>query len=122
MNTDNTTHNPGWQGLGELELPVGASVEETLKAWLTELLHPLNLQSELLDKIILSAQDAATRAAQTGILRKFEHVHLTIFVPLQRDVKEQTWGFFRLEKVEDAKDEEAGGDHAVEFYLYGEGD
>lgn len=122
MNTDNTTHNPGWQVLGELELPVGASVEETLKAWLTELLHPLNLQSELLDKIILSAQDAATRAAQTGILRKFEHVHLTIFVPLQRDVKEQTWGFFRLEKVEDAKDEEVGSDHAVEFYLYGEGD
>ena len=124
MNTDNTTHNPsaGWQILGELELPVGTSMEEALYAWLTEILHPLNLQAELLNKIIASAQDAVARAIHAEIIHKFEHIHLTVFAPSERAGKEQAWGFFRLEKIEDAKDEQAGGDHAVGFYLYGEGD
>jgi len=124
VNTDNNTHNPnaGWQILGELELPVGASVEDALYAWLTEILQPLHFQPELLNKIIASAQDAVARAVHAEVMDKFEHIHLMVFVLSEREEKEQAWGFFRLEKIEDAKDEQAGGDHAVEFYLYGEGD
>ena len=124
MNTDNTTHtsNAGWQILGEQELPVGASVEDALYAWLTEVLYPLNLQAELLNKIIASAKDAVARAVQAEIMLKFEHIHLTVFVPSEREEKEQAWGFFRLEKIEDTKENQIGGDHAVEFYLYGDGD
>ena len=123
MNTNNTTHNPsaGWQILGELELPAGASVEDALHAWLTEALHPLNLQADLLNKIIASAQDAVARAIHAEIMHKFEHIHLTVFVPSERQEKQQAWGFFRLEKIEDTKDKLIGGNHAVEFYLYGDG-
>lgn len=125
MNTDNNTHNnpsTGWQILGELELPVGASVEDALYSWLTGILQPLKFQAELLNKIIVSAQDAVVRTVYAETLDTFEHIHLVVFVPSEREKKEQAWGFFRLEKIEDAKDEQAAGDHAVEFYLYGEGD
>jgi len=125
MNTDNNTHNnpsTGWQILGELELPVGASVEDALYSWLAEILQPLHFQEELLNKIIVSAQDAVVRTVHAEIMDKFEYFHLIVFVPSEQEKKEQAWGFFRLEKIEDAKDEQAGGDHTVEFYLYGEGD
>ena len=124
MNTENTTHPPstGWQILGELELPAGASMEDALYAWLTKILHPLNLQAELLNKIIASAQDAVARTVHAEILLKFEHIHLTVFVPSAREEQEQAWGFFRLEKIEDMKEEQTAGNHAIEFYLYGEGD
>jgi hypothetical protein len=124
VNTDNITHKPGagWQILGDLELPVGASVDEALHAWLPEILHPLDLQAELLDKIIASAQDAAARAVRAEIMPRFVHIHLTVFIPSEREEKKQAWGFFRLEKIEDMKGEQTDGDHAIEFYLYGEGD
>jgi len=124
VNTDNNTHNlsAGWQSLGELELPVGASIEDALHAWLTEILQSLHFQPELINKIILSAQDAVERADHAETMDKFKHIHLVVFVPSEREEKEQAWGFFRLEKIEDSKDEQTGGDHAVEFYLYGEGD
>jgi len=125
MSTDNNTHNnsgAGWQILGELELPVGASVEDTLNSWLTKILQPLHFQPELLNKIIVSAQDAVARSVHAEIMDKFVHIHLVVFVLSERDAKEKAWGFFHLEKIEDPKDEQAGGDHAVEFYLYGEGD
>jgi len=124
VNIANTTHdhNAGWQILGELELPASVSVEKTLYAWLSETLHPLNLQTELLNKIIVSAQDAVVRAVHAENVFKFEHIHLTVFVPLEREKTGQAWGFFRLEKIEDTKEKDIGGDHAIEFYLYGEGE
>lgn len=124
MNTDNTTHKPGagWQILGELELPASANIQAALHAWLPEILHPLGLQAELLDKITASAQDAAVRAVRAGTMPRYEHIHLTVFIPSEREEKKQAWGFFRLEKIEDIKDEQTDGDHAIEFYLYGEGD
>lgn len=123
MKTDNITHSPdpGWQILGELELAAGASVQDALDTWLTEVLQPLQLQTALLNKILASAQEAVARAAQTGVVKKFEHIHLMVLVPAQRSEKERTWGFFRLEKIEDVKAPQTAGDHAVELYLYGEG-
>lgn len=93
-----------------------------MHVWLTGILYPLNLQTELLDKIFVSAKDAVTRAVEAETMLKFEHIRLMVFVLSVQDNKEQAWGFFRLEKIEDSKDEQAGGDHAIEFYLYGEGD
>jgi len=124
MSIDNNTHKSSayWQILGELELSVGASLEEALYAWLIEILRSLHFQPELINKIILSAQDAIARAVHAETMDKFKHIHLVVFVPSELEEKEPAWGFFRLEKIEDSKDEQTGGDHAVEFYLYGEGD
>ncbi len=122
MNTDLTTynHNDSWQILGELELPVSANVEDALYAWLREILHPFNFQEELQNKIITSAQDAAIHAVHTKTMLKIKRIHITVFIPSRYAAKELAWGFFRLEKIEDTKNEQAGGDHAIEFYLYGE--
>lgn len=124
MNIDYTTHKPGagWQILGELELPAGASVEEALHTWLPKILQPLDLKTDLMDKIIASAQDAFARAVRAETMPRFEHIHLTVFIPSEREERKQAWGFFRLEKIEDMQGDQTDGDHAIEFYLYGEGD
>lgn len=116
------TSRPGWRLLGELELPVGGDPEDALHAWLVEILHPPSLQAELLDKIIASAQDAFARAVHAETTSSFEHIHLTVFIPSEREERKQAWGFFRLEKIEDMQGDQTDGDHAIEFYLYGEGD
>ena len=122
MNTDNNTYDShAWEVLGALELPIGASVEDIIHGWLTDILQPLHLQVEQLGKVIVSAQDAVVRAVQAANLDQFEHIHLIVFVPSKRDAKTQAWGFFRLEKIEDLKDQSTVRDHTVAFYLYGEG-
>ena len=122
MNTDYTSYspNPGWQILGELELLVGTSMEDTLTSWLTALLLPLGLQSDLLNKIINSAREAVTRAAQPEIVDELRHIHIVILVSAERTEKDKAWGFFRLEKLEDAGVASTVSEHAVEFYLYRE--
>ncbi|MCQ3937541.1 MAG: hypothetical protein DPW18_10910 [Chloroflexi bacterium] len=110
-------HIPGadWRILGELELPAAADSDSAVRAWLVNLLDPLRLHADFQNKILRSAQEAAARLlnAQTEI--KFEHIHLLILAPPNHAVKEGTWGFFHIEKVGQ------GGDHAIEFYLYLEG-
>jgi hypothetical protein len=109
-------HIPGadWRILGELELPAAAESDSAIQAWLANLLEPLRLHADFQNKILRSAQAAACLLhAQTEI--KFEHIHLLILVPPNHASKRGTWGFFRIEKVGQ------GGDHAIEFYLYLEG-
>jgi hypothetical protein len=107
--------------LGELELQVGVKADDTIGAWLTELLAPLNLHADFLNKVLNSAQDSAARILLTESAAKFEHVHLIIFVPSEPISKEHTWGFFRIEKIESTTADENFPDHAIEFYLYVEG-
>jgi len=122
VNTDPTIHdhNAGWQIFGELEMPASVGMEDALIVWLSEVLHPLNLQTELLNKIIVSAQDAVARAVYAEGMLRIEYIHLTVFVPLEREKKGQAWGFFRLEKIEDTQEKDIGSDHAIDVYLYKE--
>jgi len=117
---DNLNGN-GWQILGELELTVNPDTDHTINKWLAATLSPLDLSADFLNKILTSAQDAAARAMQTKTVIKFPHTHLLVFVPEDRASKVQTWGFFRIEKIESAKAGESPPDHAIEFYLYLEG-
>ncbi len=110
-----------WQTLGELEVRADSDIEQAIQIWLNKILHPLNLNSDLLHRILRSAYEAATRALylqDTGI--GFQHVHLLAFSSRGYDIKGQTWGFFRLEKLQSAADAESPN-HAIEFYLYLEG-
>jgi hypothetical protein len=127
MNTNDSIHDrlpdAGWQILGELELPVGVHVEEALQVWLTEIANSLNLQADLLTKIIRSAQDAALRAIHSMAALQFEHIHLLVLIPSDPARAERNWSFFRVEKIEDTDTGDPGTfDHAIELYLYGEGD
>jgi len=115
----NKSSDTNWQILGELELPIGSNLDNTIKARLMEILNPLNLHAGFLNKILKSAQDAAGRVMQNGM--EFEHIHILIFVPLDYASKGHTWGFFRIEKIESATTDNRHPDHVIEFYLYFEG-
>src|SRR6185503_101176 len=106
-----------WQILGQLRLPVGSNADDPIRIWLMEILAPINLPVNFLDKILKSAQDSARRAMQAESLMKFEHIHLIIFVPSGHVSKRRTWGFFRIEKIENVTADYRLPDHAIEFYL-----
>ena len=111
---------PGWQTLGELELTDGTAVEQTVNSWLEDILSRLNLHVDFSEKVSRSAQETVSRFMQTKGAGKLEHVHLLVFIPTEHHQNKSTWGFYRIEKVEEA----AGivhPDHAIEFYLYQDG-
>ena len=110
-----------WQTLGGLEVRSDSDIERTIQAWLNKTLGPLGLHSDLLERILRSACEAATRALQLkndGV--GFKHIHLLAFSSYNGETKRQTWGFFRLEKLEAATDVDSPN-HSIEFYLYLEG-
>lgn len=111
----------GWRILGELELPIGAEADSVVSAWLTQILNPLNLHTDFLNKVLKSAQDAAARAMQVDNLMKFRHIHLLAFAPADVTSMGETWGFFRIEKVGSSLGRENPFEHSIEFYLYLEG-
>lgn len=125
MDSPDHTHagppGPGWQLLAELELPARASVEASIRVWITEILHPLGLHEDFQRRLLASAQDAADRAFQPDAAKKFDHIHITIHIPHNHDAQTGTWGFFRVEKIESFDGETAASAHSIEFYLYLEG-
>ena len=92
-----------------------------LHAWLKEALHPLNLHTDFLNKILNSAKMTAARVLRADAEPKLEHIHLLVFAPSNRASKKQTWGFFSVERLEDIKEGGDAPDHTIEIYLYVEG-
>jgi hypothetical protein len=125
LNTSDISHVPGnhseWQSLGELTLSNESADKEQIHLWLTGLLLSLSLHPDFLDRIVKSAQDAAARAFQNETAGKADHIHLVIYGPRDQGTKPGTWGFFRVEKVENTTGEPSTAAHSVEFYLYREG-
>lgn len=110
-----------WQTLGDLEVRSDSDIERAVQAWLDKTLKPLALHTDLLERILRSACEAATRALQhndpdTGL----RHVHLLAFSSHRGEARRQTWGFFRIEKLGDMLNMYSHN-HAIEFYLYLEG-
>lgn len=110
-----------WQLLGELELPVGSTIESALHTWLVELLAPFRLQSNFLNKVLASMQESTGRVMQLNTEGLFEHVHLSVFAPEPQSQRGKTWGFFRIVKIDRLEKQKDHLDHAVEIYLYPEG-
>ena len=107
----NNTACSGWKLLGELELPAGSRAEERMKAWLVEVLRPLDLQEDFLDRMLRSARAVGVeRLAEAG------PVHLLVYAPPGLP-EGQSWGFFRIEKAWN----KSLSRHSIEFYLYLEG-
>ena len=110
-----------WQLLDEFRLPIGPDTEATVYTLLREILEPLNLHRDFQDRLLNSAQDAMLRALPSNVESPFEYLHLAVLVPSERDSQRNTWGFFRIEKVDSAEPDKDRPDYAVEFYLYLEG-
>jgi hypothetical protein len=111
-------YGAGWQVLGELELTLSGNVEDEVRAWLTVLLLPLLLHEGFLNKVLRSAHEYSLRALRSHMDASNGHVHLVILVKHDRTTRGDTWGFFRIEKIENDEQNPLHSDHTVEFYLY----
>ena len=118
MSDPSSTSN--WQMLGELVLPIGSDIKELISATLAELLAPLELHENFLNRVFKSAQNYAGRALTPDANVPCGVIHLYIFGPNERMSKGQTWGFFRIEKIDISEQNVAYPEHTVEFYLYRE--
>ena len=105
-----------WQILGELELPISAESDGAINTWLTETLLPMRLHADFLNKVLKSAQQTVARMKLNEM--KFGHIHLLISAPVDRTSRGQTWGFFRIEKIENPVETRNRSHHTIEFYLY----
>jgi len=101
-----------WQALGKLELPISADTVNELRTWLTNLFTPLDLQPELLSRIIRSALEAIP-FGETNLLQFF------VFI-LKVESANGNWGFFRIAKSENALEDERSPISVIEFYIYNE--
>ena len=117
---NDTASAPNWRMLGELILSVGSNPDELISLWLKEQLTPLGLHENFLTRVLQSAQKYAGRALRADAEAQFNHIHLSLFGPNEWNSKGQSWGFFRIEKIDHAGQNRPHPDHTVEFYLYRE--
>ena len=112
------SHNSNWELLGELELPLRAGQNEAIHDWLERMLEPLKLYEDICRRVEMSLQEAAARILDSHSEGKTHHVHLKIYLPVERTSKGKNWSFFRVEKMEEHSHDEQIPDHAVELYIY----
>jgi hypothetical protein len=110
----------GWQLMGEQVLPIGTGLQDVLVDWLLRLLRPYHLHKDFQDKLINSANEAVLRAALADSVEQTGHLHALVYIRNAASTV-QTWGFFRIEKIEEPKDGQDTPGHAIDFYLYPEG-
>lgn len=111
-----------WHVLGQLELQINEEADAVIRAWIRDILGPLNVHSNFENKILKSAQETVARARQNDVpALEFEHAHLLVFAPANPPSERDSWGFFRIEKFESAAPSKSSREHAIEFYLYLEG-
>jgi hypothetical protein len=108
--------------LGELVLPIATSTDEAVHTWLVEVLMPLNLSPDFLGRVLKSAQESAGHAFQSNIEGTISHVHVLILAPCEHAPSGKSWGFFHIERIEASADNSAERHHAIDFYLYVEGE
>lgn len=112
------THNSNWELLGELKLSFKSGQHEAIHEWLSQILEPLKLHEDLIRRVETSLREAARRAMDTHAGKTMQHIHIRIHVPLVRTSKGKTWGFFRVEKIEETSTNGQMPDHATELFLY----
>ena len=112
------SHHSNWELLGELELLLNADQNAAIHEWLSQTLEPLKLHEEIVRRVETSLQEAAGRALNTYMGNKRQYIHLRIHVPLDRTSKGTTWGFFRVEKNEEAPLDGKLPAHATELFLF----
>lgn len=108
--------------MGEFELQAGAFADGALQAHLKEILNPLELHENFVNRILDSAQQTAARLLQVNAEIKVEHIRLLVFIPLKHKSQKQIWGYFSVEKLEDTKDRAVANKQTIEIYLYAEED
>ena len=116
-------NTPGteWQLLGELNLSVNSASDFAINPWLTELLSPLDLSTDFLNRVLESAQVSVTRILRPIAIPIPVRIHLSIFAPYKQIPERKTWGFFHIERIENQGEAVDARNHAIDYYLYVEG-
>ena len=121
----NLSHKPlqstDWQISGELQLAVGSNPDGTIRRWLMKILEPFRLPEEYVSKILKSIEDVTSRvlSPDTGD-GQFEHLNIVLLTPVGQPAERQTWGFFRLERMESKEKPKESKSYRIEYYLYSE--
>jgi len=110
-----------WQLVGELELPGGVEAQPLIRAWLAEVLIPLQLPADFRDRIWQSTAAVAGRAGPIETVSAAQHPGLRLWIPADRPRAAPAWGFFWVETVETAAAHEGARDRSIELYLFPEG-
>lgn len=113
---------PAWHMLGELVLPIVKSTDQAVHTWLVEVLMPLNLSSEFMGRVLGSAQESVGNTINPNSESAISHIHISILVPRGHIPSRKSWGFFHIEKIEAGVDSSDEIHHAIEFFLYVEGE
>jgi hypothetical protein len=108
---------PAWQRLGELALHLHPEAGETIHRWLDSIFEPLNLPASFAARVLRSAEDVVGRAVDLKTSPDVAPLRLAVFTPVQCQVQSPCWGFFRIEKIDQAEQSSDPG-HVIEFYLY----
>ena len=111
-----------WHLLGELELPAGAAADSAIQSWIAPVLNMLNLSPDFLDRVVKSAQESAMRYLHPDAGLTSGHIHLSVHAPREHLAKGKTWGYFHVERIENRAEMMDSQDHAIDFYLYVEGE
>lgn len=118
--SSHTIQEPGWECLGEQHFTSSADIQDEVSIWLASRLQSIHLHMDLLSKLLVSAGEAVRRAIQAASVEQTAHLHILVFIRSGASAG-QTWGFFRIEKIEDLRPDPTSPGHAIVFYLYPEG-
>lgn len=92
-----------------------------VNAWLPEVLAPLHLPLDFLNRIAKSAEAVVGRAVPPETAGQAQPTRFFIYLPAHRPLNVQAWGFFRLEKVEPDAERANARRRSIELYLIPEG-
>ena len=124
MDISKTTYEreSDWQTIGELDLSVDISTDDVIRAWLTKILNILDLSTEFFERFLKSAQASVTRALGAKGSVPLRYVHISILAQNKHHLTGKSWGYFQIERIDTKVDSVDVQEHAIDFYLYVEGD
>lgn len=119
--SNNLNFDSDWLILGHFDSPVSSSIHSAMNLWLMQTLGPLNLQTDVLEKICKSTLATTIRAIPDETGTMCHDLHLVVFVPIDFSRNGQNWGFFLVEKLEASGENNCDLCLEIELFLYREG-
>lgn len=108
-----------WLLIGQLSLPVASVSGESLDGWITRTLGPLVLPPELYSKLMASVEEALSRLNTSSSSACVSSIKFYVSLELNSEqTSNASWGFFKLERLENTFGEPAPVGYVLEYYLY----
>jgi len=112
--------DPGWKLLGKLNLQTGTNKDDPLQQWLLDILDPLSLSADFLNRVLMSVLDSVARLQQPIGEEKNRTIHVSVSVPYDPSANGKTWGFFYMERTNRHAESAISDSHEFRIYLYPE--